>query len=259
MMKQITFTGQCPQCELYNEVHAMRENDKNWECPSCNLQILIENNKASIFRHRGKGRFKYNLNSFQGNLPYQEVGTDSYPTNTDILTEPHLIKYLLLKVDQKPKYSVDRLIDAYENYRFNDGSKEEYLQQSNVLNIDFDSELTQDLLAMRDKNQNLSDQYSTRRLHPFLVENIFPKYHNSDNSYLPEMGMSQLQFYLCKKHFPDNKRELINSNPLFIRQALKDLIIDLIDIIYHNEDVTLSYNPQEQLKIKQEKYDTTLN
>ncbi|SFI10927.1 hypothetical protein [Halpernia frigidisoli] len=101
-MKTISFTGKCPQCELYDEEYYMRENDKNLECPNCNLMILVENNKASILRHRGKGQLNFNFNKFKGNIPYQEVDRISYP-NGNILIEKHLIKYLLLTVNQKEK------------------------------------------------------------------------------------------------------------------------------------------------------------
>lgn len=258
-MKTISFTGKCPQCELYDEDHDMRENDKNWECPSCNLQILVEQNHASIFRHRGYGRFKFHFKQFLGNLPYQEVGEDSHPTGRQILIKKHLIEYLLLKVDQKAKYSLDKLIDTYEAYRFNGGNANDYFIQSHKFHIDFDNAGIVEILALRDQEQKLSNQYATARLYYFLVNNIFPKYHNSDNSYLPEAGMSQLEMYLCKKHFPDHKRVLINSNPVFIRQQLKELIVDLIEIIYNNNDVLLSYDPSENLKIRQQKFDISLN
>ena len=139
-MKTISFTGICPQCTLYDEQHFMRENGKFWECPNCNLQILIENNAASIFRHRGKGFFKLNNNKFNGNVPFQEVGSDSYPNGKQILVEKHLIEYLLNTVEQKPEYSIDKLIDTYENYKFKDGSKDEYLKQSLHFKIDFDND-----------------------------------------------------------------------------------------------------------------------
>ena len=253
-MKTISFTGKCPQCELYDEEHYMRENDKNWECPNCNLMVLIEKDRASIFRHRGEGEFKFNFKNFSGNIPFQEVGEDSYANGTEILNEKHLIKYLLLKVNQKEKYSVDKLIDSYVNYKFNDGSEDEYLNQSTHFSIDFDDDSIIDNLKKRDQKQNLENQYTTARLYDFLLTNIFPKYNQSDNSGLPEMGMSQLQMYLCKKHFPNNKIDLINSESTFIKQSLKNLIKDLIDIIYTDEKIVLSYDIEELQKIKKQMY-----
>jgi len=258
-MKTISFTGKCPQCSLYDEEYYMKENEKFWECPNCNLQILIENNTASIFRHRGKGNFKLSLKKYNGEVPYQEVGFDSYPNGKQILNEKHLIEYLLNTVDQKPKYSIDKLIDTYENYKFKNGSIEEYQDQSHYFKIDFDNEEIEEILDLRDKSQKLSFQYTTRRMYRFLKDNIFPKYHNADSTWLPEMGMSQLQYYLCKKHLPTNERDLIDSDPSFVRQSLKNFIKDLITIVYEGKDVVLTGDLQLMMKIKQEKYDTSSN
>lgn len=258
-MKTISFTGVCPQCSLYDEHILMRENSKFWECPSCSLQILVENDHASILRHRGKGDLRFNHNIFKGNIPFQEVAADSYPNDVEILIEKHLIEYLLLKVDQKEKYSVDNLIDSYEDFRFNGKKSEDYQRQSAHFNIDFDNEEMVEIMQLRDENKNISEQYSTVRLYRFLVDNIFPKYYNSDNSWLPEMGMSQAEMYLSLKHFPNGKRDLINSDPSFVRQSLRNLIRDLIELIYFDKDVVLSYDPAEMLKIKQQKFNNSLH
>ena len=111
-----------------------------------------------------------------------------------------------------------------------------------------------EVLKKRDQEKNLENQYTTERLYDFLLSNIFPRYQKSDNSWLPEMGMSQLQMYLCKNHFPDNESELINSDPTFIKQSLKNLIKDLIDIIYYDKIVLLSGDIKKLQKIKKEMY-----
>jgi hypothetical protein len=69
---------------------------------------------------------------------------------------------------------------------------------------------------------------------------------------LPEMGMSKIEYYLCTKHFPSHEREHINSNPLFVKQSLKELVLDLIDIIYLDKKIPLSYDTTELLKINTE-------
>lgn len=258
-MKTINFEGNCPQCKLYDEMHQMRENEKFWECPHCALQILVENNNASILRFRGSGDLKMNYKSYSGSVPMQETGLDSYPNDVQILTSKHLIEYLLLKVEQKPKYSIDNLIETYEDYKFKGMNSEPYLYQSHHFKIDFENEEIEDILNLRDKERNLSDQYSTQRMYHFLTENVFPKYHNADTSWLPEMGMSQLQFLLCEKHLPEKKRELIQSDRSFVRQSLKNFIKDLITIVYEGKDVVLTGDPQLMLKIKQEKHNTNLN
>ena len=78
------------------------------------------------------------------------------------------------------------------------------------------------------------------------------KYHNIDSSWLPEMGMSKIEHYLSTKHFPSYHREKINSNPLFIKQSLQELVVDLIRIIYFDEKILLSYDITESLKINTE-------
>lgn len=253
------FDGPCPQCLLYKEEHLMRGNSKFWECPNCNLQILVENDKASVLRHRGEGVFLYNDDRFQGKVGLQEVGEDSYPNGIDITTEAELVKYLLLKVQQKEKYSIDSLIDSYVSYRFQKGSKDPYLVQSAHFKIDFDNRETEGILSLRDYQNKLSDQYSHLRLYRFLIDNIFPKYFDGDSSNLPEMGMSKLQMYLCTKHFPNRLRDIINSKPKFIEQALRSLIKDLIRIIYFDEKVLLTSDVNEMLRIKHEMYRTSSN
>jgi hypothetical protein len=84
------------------------------------------------------------------------------------------------------------------------------------------------------------------------LQNIIIKYYKIDNSWLPEMGMSKIEYYLCTKHFPSYESEKINSNPLFIKQSLKELVFDLIRIIYLDEKILLSYDPSELLEINTE-------
>lgn len=253
-MKTTFFLGQCPQCLLYGEEHLMRENDKYWECPQCSLQIGIENNRAIIFRHRGNGNFKLSLNQPKGNIPFQEVDEMSFPNGVDILRERQLIAYLMLRVEQQPKYSLGKLIDTYADFKFAGGTKDLYLEQSYYFRIDFDNSSIVDVLAVRDTHY-VSNQYSTELLYHFLMTTVLPQYHAADNSLLAERGMSLIETYLYKKHFPTGKKELINSNPLYIKQQLKYLALDVIDIIYRNAHV----DPEEIVKIMQDKVKDSLN
>jgi hypothetical protein len=84
------------------------------------------------------------------------------------------------------------------------------------------------------------------------LQQILLKYHNTDSSWLPEMGMSKIEHYLSTKHFPSYNREKINSNPLFVKQSLQELVVDLIRIIYFDEKILLSYDITESLKINTE-------
>ncbi|QCX53317.1 hypothetical protein [Elizabethkingia sp. JS20170427COW] len=156
-MNTITFDGNCPQCKLYDELHQMRKNDKFWECPNCSLQILIEKENASILRFRGSGDLKMNFKGYSGVVPMQETGIDTYSNGVQILTSKYLIEYLLFKVEQKPKYSIDNLKNTYEDYRFRGMDAEPYLIQSHHFRIDFDNEEIEDILGLRDKDRNLSN------------------------------------------------------------------------------------------------------
>lgn len=254
-MQTISFTGSCPQCELYDEYYKMWDNGKYWECPSCSLQINIDgNNKASILRHRGKEHFKFDHKEFKGKIEFQEVDEDSYPNGNQILTKTQLIEYLLKKVLQKPYFSIDNLIDSFVHYKLKIGSRKLYVEQAHHFNIDFETDEILKILRDRDLSKNYSEQYKNERLYYFLINNILPRYGANDISLLPEMGMSQLEFYLCKKHLPDNKREQIVSDNAFSKQVLRDFVKDLVDIIYFNKPIFLTGNIELGKKIKLEMY-----
>lgn len=253
-MKTLLFTGYCPQCELYEENYHMWDNGRFWECPLCALQIHIENDKASIFRHRGNHHFPFNYKEYTGKVPFQEVGEDSYPNGIEIHTQPHLIEYLLKSVFQKPYYSIDNLIDYYTDFKLDIGSANKYLDQSHHFQIDFENEDIVGKLQERDKQKNYSFQYETARLYHFLVDNVLPKYASNEISLLPEMGMSQLQYHLCQKNIPDHKRERILQDKAYSKQALKDIVKDLIDIIYFDKMSIFNGDVKLSQQIKKEMY-----
>lgn len=253
-MKTISFTGCCPQCELYEEYSVMLDNGRHWECPSCSLQIQLDGDYASILRHRGNGHFKFNGKEFKGEKQFQEVDEDSYPNSNQILFEPQLIEYLLKKVAQKPYYSIDNLINNYISYKLKTKSKNLYFEQVHHFNIDFENEEIISVLRDRDQSKNYSEQYKNERLYYFLVNNILRKYGANDISFLPEMGMSKLEELLCKKHLPDKKREQLNVDKFFSKQTLRDFVKDLIDIIYFDKPISLTGNIELAKKIKLEMF-----
>ncbi len=258
-MKTISFTGICPQCELYEEIYDMMYNDKHWECPSCSLLVHEEQGKALIFKHRGTNEFSFKHQEFKSNLKFSEVDEYSYSNDADILTKPHLIEYLLKEVAQKPYYSIDNLIDTYANYKLGIGSENLYTQQAVHFNIDFEDESIIELLKQRDKLKNYSFQYETERLYHFMLDIVFPKYISNDISWLPEMGMSELQFHLCKKNIPDNNREMIIANPMYSKQVLKALLKDLISIIYFDKTVFLTGDLKLAEQIKKDMFNHSNN
>lgn len=251
-MKSIIFSGECPQCQLSNNNVDMRQNNiPFWECPKCELQIIVENGNAVILRHRGEGNFKYNNFKFKLDCILEETSSDGYSNGIEILDFGHLENYLKTKVDRSKEYTIEKLIDNYVTYKFQNQPKENYIIQSEHFKIDFDDNSIEDELIERDRNRNHNPMYAHSRLYRFL-QNILEKYYKTDNSWLPEMGMSKIEYYLCTKHFPSYQREKINSNPLFVKQSLKELLFDLIQIIYLDEIILLSYDTSELLKIESE-------
>lgn len=251
-MKSIIFSGQCPQCQMANNDVDMRQNNiPFWECPKCELQIIIEKGYAVILRHRGEGKLKYNLLKSTLNCILEETSSDGYSNGIKILDTAHLKKYLETKVQHSKEFSYAKLIDNYINYKFENQGKEKYIIQSEYFNIDFDDNSIEETLIERDNNRNQNQLYAHSRLFRFL-KIILEKYYKIDASLLPVMGMSKIEYYLCTKHFPRHEKENITSNPLFIKQSLKELIFDLIIIIYLDEKILLSYDPLELLEINNE-------
>lgn len=251
-MKSILFSGKCPQCQLSNDNVDMRQNNYPfWECPKCALQILVENEKALILRNRGKGEFIYNLIKFNRECVLAETDYHSYPNGKEILDTIHLEKYIKSKVQQSEEFTFTKLMDSYVNYKFDNKPEDNYRKQSEYFKIDFDDNSIQEKLENRDRERNQNPLYAHSRLYRFL-KNILEKYYKTDSSWLPEMGMSKIEHYLSLKHFPKHERDLINSNPLFVDQALKELAEDLIKIIYFDEKPLLSYDSFELIEIENE-------
>ena len=251
-MKSILFSGQCPQCQILNAKVDMCQNRIPFlECPKCGLQILIENGKALILRNRGQGEFEYNILKFDKDFVLEETNSNGYRNGNEIFDFDHLGKYLENKVQRSEEFTFTKLIDSYVNYKFDNQSKVNYLKQSKYFKIDFEDCSLEEKLIERDKRKSQNPLYAHSRLFRFL-QNILEKYYKNDNSWLPEMGMSKIEYYLSLKHIPSHKREKINSNPLFIKQSLKELAIDLIRIIYLDEKVLLSFDPIELEEINKE-------
>lgn len=144
------------------------------------------------------------------------------------------------------------------HYRLKIGSRKLYLEQTQHFNINFETDEILKILRDRDLYKNYSEQYKNERLYYFLINNILPKYGANDISFLPEMGMSQLEFYLCKKHLPENKTEQIMVDKAFSKQALKDFVKDLVDIIYFDKPIFLTGDIELGKKIKLEMFRDSL-
>ena len=122
------------------------------------------------------------------------------------------------------------------------------------LNIDFEDEEIRNILRKRDHAKNYSEQYQNERLYYFLANNILPKYGTNDISFLPEMGMGKLEKYLCEKHLPERKKEQLNVDKSFSKQALRDFAKDLIDIVYFDKPIFLTWDMELAKKIRAEMF-----
>lgn len=69
------------------------------------------------------------------------------------------------------------------------------------------------------------------------------------------MGMSQLEFYLCRKHLPENKIVQITKDKSYSKQALRDFVKDLVDIIYFDKPIFLTGDSKLAAKIKSEMFE----
>jgi hypothetical protein len=250
-MISILFSGECPQCQLANQEIEMRQNKSDfWECPDCQLQIILEGDNAGLLTFRGKSDFKYSLKKFKLCCILEETNPDSYRNGNMILGENHMKNFIQSNLDPVREFTFLKLIDAYVNYKYNNYPKNEYDKQSNHFKIDFEDDTMVDKLSLRDRENNTNPMYAHSQLFAFL-QIVLEKYYHNDNAGLPETGMSKIEYYMSEKHFSDNIKR-INSSPVFIKQTLKDLIIDLIRIIYLNEKVILSGNLEELKKIRSE-------
>lgn len=138
-MTNTIFSGKCPQCQLLNDNVDMRQNNYPfWECPKCELQILVEDEKALILRNRGKGEFEYNLVKFNRECILAETDSHSYPNGKEIIDTVHLDKYLKNKVQQSEEFTITKLINSYVNYKFDNQPEDNYIKQSEHFKIDFD-------------------------------------------------------------------------------------------------------------------------
>jgi hypothetical protein len=250
-MLSILFSGECPQCQLANQEIEMRQNKSDfWDCPECQLQIILEGDNAGLLTFRGKSDFKNSMKKFKLDLILEETNPDSYRNGTMIFDENHMKNFIQNNLDPVEEFTFLKLIDAYVNYKFNNFPKNEYDKQSKHFKIDFEDDTMVDKLRLRDKENNTNPMYAHWQLFDFL-QIVLEKYYHNDNTNLPEIGMSKIEYYLSDKHF-SNDIKRINSNPVFIKQTLKDLIIDLIRIVFLNEIVILSGDLEELKKIKSE-------
>ena len=99
-MEVTIFSGKCPQCQLANTITEVRENNYNfWECPECQLQIIVEGHCAGILQHRGTGNFQTNLLKLKKDYFLEETNGDTYRNGKLISDKNHLKNYLEKQVN----------------------------------------------------------------------------------------------------------------------------------------------------------------
>lgn len=255
-MSLVVFSGQCPECLLMGKsINMIKNMFPFWECPECHLQISIEEGNAIILRNRGTGDFKYDLSTFKNDFFLEKSDSNSHRNGKIIIDAEQLKKFIKTKVQPCEKFSHGKLIDSYVSYKYGNLSKEDYIVQSNHYNIDFDDTSIEDVLLGRDKQRNHSNLYAHFRLYRFL-KIILDEFYKNCSFLFPVMGMSKIEHYLCIKHFPNDEKQKINSSPIFVKQAFRELAEDLIRIIYLDEKTLLSYDTEEIKKIENEIYNS---
>lgn len=196
-------------------------------------QHVLDNLKGSLI----------NLLSF---LISEDISNYKVAKQFERKTENELVETLisLLKSEVIPTYSIKKLVASYIDFRHNGKSEDEYKRQSRFFGIDFNDKRIENSLIRREKAENvLLPTYIN--LFSFL-QSIFERIGDANIDWLPEMGMSLLQFRLCKKHFPDMQLKKLTYSSEKRKQHLMNFAIDLTEIIYL--DKSPMTNPWLELK-----------
>ncbi len=186
--------------------------------------------------------YRHILNNLKGSLIHllsflisDDISNYKVAKQFEGKTENELVETLisLLKNKVIPTYSIKKLVAGYIDYRHNGKSEDEYKRQSRFFGIDFNDKRIENLLIRREKAENvLLPTYIN--LFSFL-QSILERIGDANIDWLPEMGMSLLQFRLCKKHLPDMLSQELAYSSEKRKQHLMNFAIDLTEIIYLNK------------------------
>jgi len=240
------FNGYCPECALKDIESKMILSRKDvWECKNDNLQILSNNVTATILRFRGHNAFRSEINYatdfVDGNAILIEAEDFKIqPTNNLFNSDEELQNYLSEKVEPFLEFSLENLIKTYVERLFepNEFTELSHRRQADYFQIYLKNERAiTSKLEKRDINEGKDRYHSYKYLYSLLVS-VFEKYYNSDSSWLPEMGMTMEQTNLCNKHLSRIDRE----DKKIVREKLMELMIDLIEIIYLDKEITTHNN-----------------
>lgn len=236
--------GYCPECQLNDEDIALQLNrDDFWECPKSHLQLAVYGINAVVLKFRGVAQFRNEITKGPDHIDgaiLTGAKNDTILSN-DVLfnSETEFRDYLENEVEAKLEFTLQNLVDTYTNYKFGnpftfENSSLPYKRQSKHFKIDFENKNILKKLEVRDAEELVP--YNRSYLHLYrLLSSLFEKYYEANMDWLPEMGMSQIEFEFCKKHLPNAEMQEFNSKPSLVKRRLQAFIVDLTKVIYQNE------------------------
>lgn len=223
-MKTITFNGQCPACELQNNLVTMRYNvAKELECPTCNLRIYPDGKKLALI-HRTRGKNDFDIKkapTFTSNLFYigADAKNDSYTDGSMLLDNQTLEQYLDHEVNTKSfRNLLDVLLESYADAFYHDKNVEYYQLISDLVGIDISH-------AVFTNNQK-SNKYLFQYLH-FVIECYeLDTYEELKNFCMTSQIIDLYECYIAPY-------TSLLENDLFLQKlALKKLCLAIIKAIY---------------------------
>ena len=249
-METLLNDGYCPECQLNDEdVTLLLNRDDFWECPKSHLQLAVNGVDAVILKFRAIGQFRseptYGTKEINGAILTRSKGNSIFTDQTIFNSHDELREYLLNEVEPPLEFSLENLAVTYVKYKYGNPFTAEnnplpYKRQSKYFKIDFENSNIIKKLEKRDLEEAIPYLKSYTHLHRLLLS-LFERYYNGDASWLPEMGMSQIEVDLCKKYFDGSSIEEIPKD--IIKKKLLAFIVDLIEIIYQGKAPSLSIEP----------------
>ncbi|KAA9332677.1 hypothetical protein [Adhaeribacter soli] len=259
-METLLNDGYCPECQLNNEdVTLLLNRDDFWECPKSHLQLAVNGVDAVILKFRAIGQFRseptYGTKEINGAILTRSKGNSIFTDQTIFNSHDELREYLLNEVEPPLEFSLQNLAETYAKYKYgnpftNENNPLTYKRQSKYFKIDFENSNIIKKLEKRDSEEERTYPYYYTHLYRLLLS-LFEKYYNGDASWLPEMGMSQIEVDLCKKYFDGSAIEEMARD--IVKKKLFVFIVDLIKIIYQGNAPSFTIEPPSTVVAEQQK------
>ena len=250
-METLLNDGYCPECQLNDEdVQLLLNKDDFWECPKSHLQLAVNGIDAVILRFRAIGQFRsepaYGTYEINGAVLTRAKEDSIFSDHTIFNSEAELKEYLINEVEPPLDLSLENLADSYVKFKYgNPFTKENnplpYKRLSKFFKIDFENRNILKKLEKRDSEEDVPYLRSYTHLYRLLLS-LFEKYYNADASWLPEMGMSQIEVDLCIKYFSVSEAEQTNDDQDVVKKTLMAFMVDLIEIIYQGKKPVINGN-----------------